>query len=139
MSGPDFLAAAATLFNAFTFERLIPLAMLFSMSLLFIWVLFKAQKRDDFDASMFLRNDRGVLAPERLWGFVCFMTHTWAYASLVLSGKAADRDTLIYGGLWSGTAVAFQVLETWRGVRTNTPPLPNPSNPMTTEPPEGRP
>lgn len=135
MTQTDVLQATASLFSAFTFERLIPLLMLFSLSMLFIWVMFKAQKKEDFDASMFLRNDRGVLALDRVLGMLCFMTHTWAFATWVLNKSVTENDTLIYAGLWSGTAIAFQVLEAWRGIRTNTPPLPNPSNPMTIEPP----
>lgn len=126
---PDYLLAAATLFEVFSFERLVPLVMLFSMSLLFLWVIFKAQRRSDFDASMFLRNDRGMLAAERLWGFVCFMVHTWHFATLTLSSRATIEDTLAYGGLWSGTAIAIHWLDTWRGVRTNTPPPDNPIPP----------
>lgn len=135
MTQADLLQAAAALFNSFTFERLIPLVMLFSLSMLFIWVMFKAQKSENFDASAFLRNDRGVLALDRVIGMLCFMVHTWAYATWVLNKTVTKDDTLIYGGLWSGTAVVFQFLEVWRGIKTNTPPLANPSNPMTIEPP----
>ena len=61
MSGPDYIAAAGALFNAFTFDRLIPFLSLILMSGLFIWVLFQAQKGPEFDASEFLRDDRNKL------------------------------------------------------------------------------
>ena len=54
----DILHAAASLFSVFTFEKLVPLLMIFSMSLLFIWVLYKAQGRDDFDAHSRWENHR---------------------------------------------------------------------------------
>lgn len=131
----DLLQAAAALFSTFTFERVVPLVMLFSMSCLFLWVLFKAQKRDNFDASMFLRNDRGMLAAERLWGFICFMVHTWYVATQTMSGKIEREDMRDYGLLWSGTAVAIHLIDSWRGVRTNTPPPDNPMPPATVHPP----
>jgi hypothetical protein len=140
MNSPDYLAAAAALFSYFTFERLIPLMMMFSMGCLFLWVLFKAQRRPDFDASMFLRNDRGMLASERLWGFLCFMVHTWYIAVRTLSEKIVENDVIAYGVLWSGTAVAIHFIDAWRGVRTNTPPPDNPMPPATVHaPPQPQP
>lgn len=128
MNGPDALATVAALFGAVTFARVIPLAVLAGMSLLFVWVMFKAQASEGFDASMFLRNDRGVLAPERLWGFLCFAIHTWAYTTWVLNNVVTENDSLLYVGAWSGTAIVFQILEVWRGIKTNTPPLPKPNS-----------
>jgi hypothetical protein len=130
MNSPDYLAAAGALFNAFTFNRLIPLVMLFTLSVLFIWVLFQAQKRKDFDASMFLRNDRGILDFGRLAAFICCMSHTWYFFTRTLNGDVTKDDVWIYCVTWSGSLVLLQALETWRGIKTNTP-LPN--NPMLPE------
>lgn len=135
----QILLAAGSLFNAFTFERLIPLVMLFSLSCLFLWVLFKAQQRKDFDASMFLRNDRGMLASERLWAFVCLMVHTWFIATRTLNDKITENDMLIYCVTWSASAVLLAWIENWRGVRTNTPPPDNPLPPPTVHPPSPQP
>lgn len=131
----DLLDAAASLFHAFTFERLIPLGMLFSMSCLFLWVLFLAQKRDDFDASMFLRNDRGMLDLKQLTTFLCFMGHTWYFFNETMAGKMTDTAVSIYVGAWGAIAVGLHALDTVRAIKTNQPLPDNPMPPATVHPP----
>lgn len=134
MGAPDYLAAAAALFNSFTFDRAIPLLSLMFMGSLFIWVLFKAQKRADFDASQFLRNDRGMLEWGRLAAFICCATHTWVVFTRTISEKITFDELLLYCVVWSGSMILLQALETWRGVRTNTPLPDNPMSPPFTAP-----
>lgn len=146
MGAPDYLAAAAALFNSFTFDRVIPLLIVLVMGCLFIWVLFQAQKRGDFDASQFLRNDRGMLEWGRLAAFICCTTHTWVVFTRTISEKLTFDEMLLYCVVWSGSMILLQALETWRGVRTNTPLPDNPMSPPFTAPsppapppPEGTP
>ena len=68
-----FALAAAALFAAFTFDRLLPAALMAVLFGMFIFVLVKAQRRGDFDASEFLRDDRNKLSWGRLAAFICCM------------------------------------------------------------------
>jgi hypothetical protein len=76
-----FLVAAANLVSGLTFQVVIPLVSLLAMVVMFIWVLSRAQKSDDFDASQFLRDEFGKLSAWRLFAFVCVSTHTWVIFS----------------------------------------------------------
>lgn len=115
MSGQDYLGAAAALFNAFTFDRLIPLLTLLFMAGLFVWVLFAAQRRGDFDASEFLRADNGKLSWGRLAAFVCLMTHTWVVFTRTLADKIDIQELTLYAVTWSGSMVLLQGIEAWKG------------------------
>jgi hypothetical protein len=124
VSGPDYLAAAAALFNSFTFERLIPLLTLLGMASMFMWVLFKAQRADGFDASEFLRDDRGKLSWGRIAAAVCLMTHTWVVFVRTLGNKITIEELVLYAVTWSGSLVLLQALEVWRGIKTPTANMP---------------
>ena len=115
MNGPDYLAAAAALFHAFTFDRLIPLLSLSLIAGLFVWVLFAAQRRDDFDASEFLRGDDAKLSWGRLSAFVCLMTTTWVVFTRTLNDKLTIEELTLYAVTWSGSMVLLQAIEAWKG------------------------
>lgn len=112
---PDYLQAAAALFSAFTFERLVPLVSLMFMAAMFLWVLFVSQRRDDFDASQFLRADDGKLSWGRLGAFVCLMTHTWVVFTRTLNDKITVEELGLYCVTWSGSLVLLQAIEAWKG------------------------
>ena len=112
---------AALVFSHFAWDRLVPLGMLLMMAGMFIWVLFMAQRREDFDASQFLRDDRGKLSFQRLAGFICLMAHCWAFITRVNNDKVTFDEFLLWAGVWSGSVVVLQALETWRGVKTAAP------------------
>jgi hypothetical protein len=117
----DVLAAAASLFNAWTFEKLVPLLTLLSMACLFVWVIFAAQKRADFDASEFLRGDNGKLSWGRLGAFICLMTMTWGYFIETLNGTITLQFKVLYAVTWSGSLILLQALEVWKGGKNGTP------------------
>lgn len=123
-SAPDYLVAAAALFNTFTFDRLIPLVSLLLMAAMFIWVLFQAQRGADFDASEFLRDERGRLSAGRLFAFVCCMAHTWVIFSRTISDKITLHEQVLYAVTWSGSMVLLQGIEAWKGGRQQFPPNP---------------
>ncbi len=93
------------------------------MALLFIWVLFQAQRRNDFDASQFLRDDHNRLSWARLAAFICCMCHTWMVFTRTLNDKITFEEQVLYCLVWSGSLLLLQAMEVWRGVKT-TPPTP---------------
>ena len=115
MNAPDYLAAAAALFAAFTFDRLMPaviMAVLFGM---FIFVLVKAQRRGDFDASEFLREDSGKLSSKRLFAFIAMAVHVWLVTTRTISDKITFEEQVLFVLTWSGSLVLIQALEIWKG------------------------
>jgi hypothetical protein len=121
VNGTDYLAAAASLFHAWTFEKFIPLCTLIGMAALFVWVIFAAQKREDFDASEFLRDEKGKLSWGRLGAFICLMTMTWRVFVLTLNDKLELHEIALYALTWSGSLLLLQALDVWRGKGTATP------------------
>lgn len=122
MNAPDYLAAAAALFAAFTFDRLLPaviMAVLFGM---FIFVLVKAQRRGDFDASEFLREDSGKLSSKRLFAFIAMAVHVWLVITRTISDKITFEEQVLFVLTWSGSLVLIQALEIWKGGPPSLPP-----------------
>jgi hypothetical protein len=111
----DYLAAAAALFHAFTFDRLIPLVSLALVATLFAVVLFQAQKRDDFDWSEFLRDESKKLSWGRLGAFVCLMTHSWTVFARTLNDRITVEELGLYAITWSGSLVLLQAIDAWKG------------------------
>jgi hypothetical protein len=117
----DVLAAAASLFNAWTFDKFIPLCTLIGMACLFVWVIFAAQRRPDFDASEFLRDEKGKLSWGRLGAFICLMTMTWVVFVRTLNDKLTVEEMALYAVTWSGSLILLQALEVWKGKGNGTP------------------
>jgi hypothetical protein len=115
VSDTNILAAAASLFHAWTFEKFIPLCTLVGMAALFVWVIFSAQKREDFDASEFLRKDGGKLSWGQLGAFICLMTMTWRVFVLTLNDKLTFNEIALYALTWSGSLVLLRALDVWKG------------------------
>ncbi len=135
MSAPDYLAAAAALFNTFTFERLVPTAVLIFLAAMFIWFIRKAQARDDFDVSMFLRNDRGTLDRKQLTTVMAYIVHTWYLFFQTVNAKVTWDDTALYVGAWGAIAVGLHGLDTLRAIKTGQPLPDNPMPPHTVHAP----
>jgi hypothetical protein len=126
-----FLVATANLVSGLTFQVVIPLVSLLAMVVMFIWVLSRAQKSDDFDASQFLRDEFGKLSAWRLFAFVCVSTHTWVIFSQQINDKLTENGILIYCATWSSSAVLAQVVSAWqsKGSQYQPPRAPNPAEP----------
>jgi hypothetical protein len=103
----EYLAA---LFTSVTIGVILPAVMLLAMIVMFIWVLHKAQQREDFDASDFLRDDNGKLSAMRLFAFVCLCVHSWVIAVETMSGRITDYQVLIYAATWSGSLVLITLI-----------------------------
>lgn len=117
MNGPDYLAAAAALFNAFTLNQLLPLVSLVFMAVLLVRILQKAQQNKTFDVGDFLRGQDGKASWHRIIGFLCFMVHTWVVFARTVADKITVEELALYCLTWSGTATLVQGMEAWKSVR----------------------
>jgi len=121
----QILAAAGSLFNSFTFDKVIPTVALLCMSGLLLTMLYYAQKNPEngFDFGDFFRDEKkGKVSFKFLVGFLTFIVHTWVIFTSKLDGKLTFNDMLLYGCLWSGTATAMYALNIWKGISTPPPP-----------------
>lgn len=107
-----------------TVQVLVPGLMLAAMCGLFLWVLWRAQQREDFDASQFLRDDAGKLSTSRLFAFVACGWSTWHLAVLTFNAGVSEEKFLVYLGTWSGSLVALRAIEAWAPSRPVSPPPP---------------
>lgn len=127
-SADQILAAAAALFNAFTFNKIIPTIALVLMAGLLLWMLKKAQENqaNGFDFGDFFReNAKEKVSWKYLVGFLTFMCHTWVIFTSKLDGSLTLNDMILYSVVWSGTATAMYALNIWKGIATAPP---SPSN-----------
>lgn len=91
---------------------LVAFALIFGM---FAWVLFRAQKGADFDASEFLRDEAGKLSKGGLFAFIACAAHTWALMVETINGRLSNEFTAIYAITWSGSLVLLEGIKAWKG------------------------
>lgn len=97
-----------------TINVLVPLvafALIFGM---FVWVLFRAQKGDNFDASEFLRDDGGKLSKAGLFAFIACATHTWALMVETINARLTTEFVAVYALTWSGSLVLLEAIRAWK-------------------------
>jgi hypothetical protein len=108
-------AYVAALMSAATINVIIPGIILAAMVGMFIWVLKKAQIREDFDASEFLRDEDNKLSSIRLFAFIAVSVHTWVIAIETMAGRITDNQMLIYAVTWSASLVLKGAVDKWNG------------------------
>lgn len=102
------------LISSLTINVLIPLVGFIAIFGAFVWVLAKAQKSDDFDASEFLRDDKGKLSKGGLFAFIACAAHTWALMVETINGRLTWEFTMIYALTWSGSLVLLEGIKAWQ-------------------------
>lgn len=103
------------LLDSTTIEILIPAMILAFVASMLIYVLWKAQSREDFDVAMFLKDEHGNYSALRAWGFICIGLHSWWVATLVFQKRDSVDHFLYYGLIWAGTPVLVKFAERWTG------------------------
>ena len=98
-----------------TFQVLIPAFILLFILFALVWVLWTAQKRDDFDTAEFLKDDKGRYSALRAWGFVCLGVHSWWVSTLVFQSRDNENHFLYYGLIWASTPVLVRLADRWAG------------------------
>lgn len=127
MNDVDLLKAAAALFNEFAWDRLLPLVTLVVGSIIFYWMMAKAQRADPtFKAIHFLYDENGKPSWKRLIGSGCFVVHSWYIYIVTVTERATFNDIALYVVAWSGSVVLLEAIRILRGV----PPAP-PAQPTT--------
>ena len=113
------LNAAASLFSEFAWARLLPGA---SFVLVFVLVVLftRAMHRDatnTFDVVDFFR-ENGKLSLKLVFASVCCGVHTWFIWIRTTNDKVTWEDMALYAGVWSGSAVALEMLAVWKSTIT---------------------
>lgn len=119
MTDADALQAAASLFNAFAWDKLLPLVSVVIGMLLFYWMLAKAQKADPtFQAIHFLYDENMKPSWKRLIGTGCFVMHSWIIYMGRVKGDLTFNDIALYVLAWSGSVILLEALRLLRGAPT---------------------
>lgn len=98
-----------------TIGVIVPGLMFLTMLGLFMWVVWRAQARDDFDASQFLRDENNKLSSVRLFAFVALGVHTWVIAVQTMASRITPDDMAIFAITWSGSLVLAEAVGKWNG------------------------
>lgn len=110
---------AASYFEALmasvTINVIVPLVAFALIFGLFAWVLVRAQRRDDFDAGDFLRDEAGKLSKGGLFAFIACAAHTWALMVETINARLTVEFSTIYALTWSGSLILLEAIKVWKG------------------------
>jgi len=115
VTDPDYLKAAAALFNAFAFEKVVPLITLIAMLAGIVWLLSKAQAKEDFRIEQMLLDENGKASASRVIAFGAWAFTTWDLMAARLSGTHTTEDYWGYLFAWSGALVFVKFADKWDG------------------------
>lgn len=105
---------AQALMASVTMNVIVPLLAFLLIFGVFAWVLFRAQRRPDFNAAEFLRDDTGKLSKGGLFAFIACATHTWAVMVETINGRLTLEFTGLYAVTWSGSLILLEAIRAWR-------------------------
>jgi hypothetical protein len=111
----DLLAAAASLFNAFAFEKLVPLGALIVMAIGIGWLLMKAQQKPDFRIEQMLLDENNKASAARVIVFGAWAISSWDLMAARLGGTHSAEHYWGYLFAWSGALVFVKFAEKWDG------------------------
>jgi hypothetical protein len=111
----DYLAAAAALFDVWTFDRLIPLLSLVVMMFVTGYLLLLASQKPDFAIEQMFKDDANKVSASRIIAFMAFNFTSWDLMSARLSGAVDSRQYLYYLLAWSGALVFVKLADRWNG------------------------
>jgi hypothetical protein len=94
---------------------IIPLFLFFVMLTPLVWILWIAQRRDDFDAADFLKDETGKLSYGRLTGAGGFCVTSWGYATAIVNGHYSAELMLAFGILWAASPAIVEAAKKWDG------------------------
>ena len=96
----------------------VPSMVLAVMGLFGVWVMIRAQRRDDFDWGDALKDETGKLSAMRLAVFVSLAISSWLLIYIAMNAvkSAADLDLLFkffiaYLAIWSGAKIVERALD----------------------------
>lgn len=115
MNDSDYLKAAAALFNAFAFEKIVPLVALVAMLTGLVWLLAKAQQQADFNIAQMLLDENGKASASRAIAIGAWAFTSWDLMSARLSGTHSYEDFWGYLFAWSGALVFVKFADKWDG------------------------
>lgn len=98
-----------------TIGVIVPGLMFLLMVGMFVWVLVLAQRRPDFDASHFLRDDEGRLSSLRLFAFIACSVHTWVIAVETMASRITVDQMTVFSVTWSSSLVLARFADKWNG------------------------
>lgn len=115
MNGPDYLAAAAALFNVFVFDKAIPIITMAVMFIAVAWLLFRAQGKEGFNIEEMFQDETGKASTARVLACFAFCVSSWDLMTARLAGHADPQYYFYYLSAWSGALVFIKLADKWTG------------------------
>lgn len=112
-----------------TWDILIPGAILAAIFALGVWVLWRAQKRSDFDLADMLRNDENRGSNTKAGFFVALGVSSWVIATLTVQKTMTVDFFWAYNVTFSGSFLLKAAIDKWNGVVPFTKGEPTPPKP----------
>lgn len=103
------------LLSSLTINVVIPLLLFAALLLPIVWVLWRAQRRADFDASQFLRDEHGRLSSVRLFAGFALAVSSWVVAVETVNARLTFEGYAVYLITWSGSLVLARFADKWDG------------------------
>ena len=115
MKDADLLTAAAALFNAFAFEKVVPLVALVVMTAAIGYLLKKAQDKPDFHIEQMFLDENNKASAARFIVFGAWAISSWDLMAARLSNTHSAEHFYGYLFAWSGALVFVKFAEKWDG------------------------
>lgn len=115
MTEPDYLKAAAALFNAFAFEKVVPLVALMVMTIGIVYLLKKAQGKTDFHIEQMFQDESGKVSAFRVIAFGAWAISSWDLMAARMANTMTDGQLWGYLLAWSGSLALAKLAEKWDG------------------------
>lgn len=93
----------------------VPALILAFLLCMFSYVLWLAQKRPDFDAANFLRDDKGKEDIVKICTLIALAITSWLVSTLVFTDKISPEYFLYYSLTWASTPVLIVLASKWNG------------------------
>jgi hypothetical protein len=115
MNHIDYLAAAAALFNAFTWDKVIPLLTLVAMFGAITWMLKRAQAKPDFHLEQMFWDENDKTSASRVIALFAFAVSSWDLMAARMADKSTPEQFWGYLAAWSGALVFVKFADKWDG------------------------
>lgn len=97
------------------FHANIDAAVLAVLLLFTVWIVFKAQQRNDFDWAKMLKDESGKESALNLGIFGSFAVSTWIVMHDTLAKELSDQQFWAYLITWSGARILVLAAQKWDG------------------------
>jgi len=102
-------------FSMFSASVVVPAIILAFLLAMFVYLMYAAQSRPDFDAANFIRDEQGKESIVRVCTLIALAITSWAIAALVFTERITPDYFFYYTLTWASTPMLKMLAEKWDG------------------------